>query len=154
MSRSAFAARFTAQVGMAPIAYVRHWRLSIARDRLIHTTRWRRSRTISAINPKQPSTAHSDVNIASHRAASEGRPPKSYAIDGTLQTQEFDRVLRTRLGRRPWMSAAIQVAEIIVAICTRAGSDILHIWPLAPGSTSRCSIGQFSDPKRNAHDRA
>lgn len=37
MSRSAFAASFTAQVGIAPMTYVRHWRLSVARDRLIHT---------------------------------------------------------------------------------------------------------------------
>lgn len=37
MSRSAFAASFTAQVGVAPMTYVRHWRLSIARDRLLHT---------------------------------------------------------------------------------------------------------------------
>jgi AraC-like DNA-binding protein len=38
MSRSAFAARFTAQVGVAPMAYARHWRLSIARNRIARTT--------------------------------------------------------------------------------------------------------------------
>jgi len=37
MSRSAFSARFSATVGSAPMAYVTHWRLSIARNRIAET---------------------------------------------------------------------------------------------------------------------
>lgn len=38
MSRSAFAARFTAMVGSAPMAYITQWRLNVARARLVETT--------------------------------------------------------------------------------------------------------------------
>lgn len=37
MSRSAFAARFSATVGSAPMTYVTHWRFSIARNRIVET---------------------------------------------------------------------------------------------------------------------
>lgn len=37
MSRSAFAARFSAIVGSAPMTYITHWRLSVARNRIAVT---------------------------------------------------------------------------------------------------------------------
>jgi AraC-like DNA-binding protein len=37
-SRSAFAARFASTVGLAPMAYVTQWRLSLAQNRIIETT--------------------------------------------------------------------------------------------------------------------
>ena len=34
LSRAAFARRFTAQMGMAPLAYLTGWRMALARERL------------------------------------------------------------------------------------------------------------------------
>lgn len=39
MSRSAFAASFKSLVGSAPLEYLIHWRMSLARDALRHDTR-------------------------------------------------------------------------------------------------------------------
>lgn len=37
LSRSAFARRFTAQLGVAPLAYLTDWRMALARERLRDT---------------------------------------------------------------------------------------------------------------------
>jgi AraC-like DNA-binding protein len=77
MSRSAFAARFLAQVGRPPQAYLRHWRMVLAQARLRSG-----NRSIAAVAEQVGYTSHSAFASAYHRNF--GYPPGRNRR-GTLQ---------------------------------------------------------------------
>jgi len=72
MSRAAFSAEFTRRVGQPPLAYVRAWRLTIARAALA-----RGDETVASIASKVGYTSQSAFGHAFRRAF--GSPPKAHA---------------------------------------------------------------------------
>ena len=74
LSRAAFARRFTAQMGVAPLAYLNGWRMALARERLRDSTIGSPpSPTPSATRRSSPSPRPSSATTASPPAA--GAPP-------------------------------------------------------------------------------
>ena len=71
MSRAAFSAEFTLRVGQPPLAYVRTWRLNIARAALT-----RGNATVASIASKVGYTSQSAFGYAFRRAF--GSPPKAH----------------------------------------------------------------------------
>jgi len=84
MSRAAFAAHFTRRVGQAPLAYVRAWRLTLARAAL-----GRRDADVASIASKVGYTSQSAFGHAFRRSFGTSPGGRRPAGPGRLPTDEL-----------------------------------------------------------------
>ncbi len=86
MSRSAFSARFSVMVGLAPMAYVRQWRLNMARARIVETSD---SQAAIALDLGYQSEAAFCRAFKRHFSASPGSLRRTSLTQATTQAAEL-----------------------------------------------------------------